>query len=158
MHEIYQMKSPTKRRLSVCRNNNAFGLGFVCQATKHQNKCKLELQVCPRVKIWKCPSSLNAVIRHCWAAWGIVCASRCHRAPSQPNKYSISTWSDTDWYIVESPVQKASIFPAQGDAVAVIGAWQSGVSKLVDCVYINVHKYGDGGSRHRVVEARGADR
>ena len=37
---------------------------------------------------------------------------------------------------VVSPVQEASIFPAQGDAVAVIGARQSGVPKLVEWALI----------------------
>ena len=47
-----------------------------------------------------------------------------HGAPSEPNKCCIFIW--------QSPVQEASIFPSQGDAVAVIGARQSGVSKLIE--------------------------
>ena len=39
----------------------------------------------------------------------------------------------------QPPVQKASIFPAQGDAVAVIGAWQGGVPKLVES-HMNLRK------------------
>ena len=39
-----------------------------------------------------------------------------------------------------SPVQEASIFPTQGDAVAVISAWQGGVSKLIEWALIKMEE------------------
>ena len=60
MYEIYQMRMPTKRTLSVCHDNNAFGLVLFATQQNIKNKCKLELQLCPREKSESvpCPSQV----------------------------------------------------------------------------------------------------
>ena len=119
--------------LFICR------FAFVYHATKAKNKCKLELKVCTRVYVRKCQTLLGSVR---------------HRAHSNPSHIAFSMYSEEngiDLYKKHpyfQPKVMQSLSSVHGRAVS--PNWW--------IVHINVHKYGDGGSRHRVVEARGADR
>ena len=72
-----------------------------------------------------------------------------HSAPSRP---IICLYLDG----CHPPVQKASIFPAQGDAVAVIGAWQGGVPKLVES-HMNLRKRWRRRRRKQISRKRGEE-